>query len=73
MTDLQRGHSSGSGPVLDEPGKDEGAPTGPASCACGHSSASHDRVAARYCAATTAGNISRGCLCHEPSGPSPRY
>ena len=30
---------------------------------CGHSLDEHDRIARRYCLATTAGAISRGCIC----------
>jgi hypothetical protein len=30
---------------------------------CGHPTASHDRIALRFCAATQAGALSRGCLC----------
>ena len=32
-------------------------------CACGHLLEHHDRIAARYCAATTAGELSRDCIC----------
>jgi hypothetical protein len=32
-------------------------------CECGHAHADHDKVAARYCAATIAGSLTRGCLC----------
>jgi hypothetical protein len=31
--------------------------------ACGHPSAEHDRISARYCAATTVGHHDRGCVC----------
>lgn len=31
--------------------------------ACSHSLAAHDRIETRYCAATTAGGLDRGCLC----------
>lgn len=32
-------------------------------CACGHPLAHHDVIAARYCAATIAGSMDRGCIC----------
>lgn len=31
--------------------------------ACGHPWAEHDRIAARFCAATTVGRHDRGCVC----------
>ncbi|WP_221465104.1 RGCVC family protein [Actinophytocola algeriensis] len=31
--------------------------------ACGHPSAEHDRIAARFCTATTVGHHDRGCVC----------
>ena len=31
--------------------------------ACSHPRAMHDRIAARYCTASTAGKLSRGCVC----------
>ena len=31
--------------------------------ACGHPWAEHDRIAARFCAATTVGHHDRGCVC----------
>lgn len=31
--------------------------------ACGHPWAEHDRIAARFCAATTVGRHERGCVC----------
>jgi hypothetical protein len=36
-------------------------------CACGHLLEHHDRIAARYCAATTAGELSRDCICTPPT------
>ncbi|MFD1150532.1 RGCVC family protein [Saccharothrix hoggarensis] len=37
---------------------------GAAACAaCPHPRATHDPIATRFCAATTAGNHSRGCAC----------
>lgn len=36
-------------------------------CGCGHPHAQHDAVASRYCAATTAGSMTRGCVCAEHS------
>jgi hypothetical protein len=58
------------------------APPGPATeCAvCPHPSAFHDRIAARYCAATVAAEASRGCVCtaypektepHDPDKDTP--
>ncbi|MGH3377243.1 MAG: RGCVC family protein [Actinoallomurus sp.] len=41
-------------------------------CACGHPVADHDPVAARYCRATAAGSLLRGCVCDVESGPMPR-
>jgi hypothetical protein len=38
-------------------------------CACGHAVGWHDRIAARYCEATQAGVLARGCIClrtHKP-------
>ncbi len=38
--------------------------TAPANqCACGHALAAHDVIAARFCAATTAHNLARACIC----------
>ena len=37
--------------------------TGPACAACPHSRDAHDRIGTRFCAATTAGALSRGCVC----------
>jgi len=34
-------------------------------CACGHLAANHDRIAKRYCAATAAGQLDRGCVCQS--------
>ncbi|WP_218133612.1 RGCVC family protein [Lentzea fradiae] len=35
-----------------------------ASCAvCPHARHEHDRLGARYCAATTASALARGCIC----------
>lgn len=34
-----------------------------ACAACAHPWAEHDQIAARYCAATTAGRHDRGCVC----------
>jgi hypothetical protein len=33
-------------------------------CGCGHLDKAHDVIAARYCAATQAGALTRGCICH---------
>jgi hypothetical protein len=32
-------------------------------CACGHDLEQHDRVGARYCAATSSSRLDRGCVC----------
>lgn len=37
-------------------------------CGCGHLDSAHDVIAARFCAATQAGALSRGCICHP--GPT---
>ena len=37
-------------------------------CRCGHLDNAHDVIAARFCAATQAGALSRGCICHP--GPT---
>lgn len=34
-------------------------------CRCGHSLASHDEIAARYCQATATHEHARGCICAE--------
>lgn len=36
-------------------------------CDCGHLSDEHDRVAKRFCAATSSGQLVRGCVC-VPAG-----
>ncbi len=36
-----------------------------AMCACGHLLVRHDAIAARYCDATLAGVLPRGCICKE--------
>jgi hypothetical protein len=41
-------------------------------CACGHSMAEHDSVAARFCRATASGDLHRKCVCTVASGPMPR-
>ena len=42
-------------------------------CACGHEVERHDRISARFCAATTSGHLTRGCVCQlvatEPPAP----
>jgi hypothetical protein len=43
-------------------------------CPCGHPDAQHDRVAVRYCAATTAKHLGRSCICQAAPAdvtPSP--
>jgi hypothetical protein len=32
-------------------------------CACGHPLDDHDQIGLRYCSATVAGLLSRGCIC----------
>lgn len=34
--------------------------------ACPHALADHDPIGTRFCAATTAGALSRGCVCGAP-------
>ncbi|HEX4703289.1 MAG TPA: RGCVC family protein [Pseudonocardiaceae bacterium] len=34
--------------------------------ACTHPMSAHDVIGARFCVATTAGGLSRGCACHLP-------
>jgi hypothetical protein len=36
-------------------------------CACGHAERDHDAIAFRYCAATRASDLSRGCICCDIS------
>ncbi|MDQ1706276.1 MAG: hypothetical protein QOF18_2642 [Frankiaceae bacterium] len=36
-------------------------------CECGHALARHDPIASRFCLATAAGALERGCICS--SGP----
>jgi hypothetical protein len=31
---------------------------------CGHPMSAHDAIGTRFCAATAAGALSRGCICH---------
>jgi hypothetical protein len=35
----------------------------PACDVCGHPMTSHDRISTRFCDATQAGALSRGCIC----------
>jgi hypothetical protein len=35
----------------------------PALCGCGHPLQRHDAIAARFCEATVAGALTRGCIC----------
>jgi len=37
-----------------------------AACGCGHRIDDHDAIARRYCAATTAAVLPRGCICGAP-------
>jgi hypothetical protein len=39
-------------------------------CACGHAVNSHDAIAARYCDATLAGVLPRGCICLRTTKPN---
>lgn len=41
-------------------------------CPCGHLSAEHDRVGLRYCQATFAGDLERGCICPPELALTPR-
>ncbi|MCE6996185.1 RGCVC family protein [Saccharothrix sp. S26] len=36
--------------------------------ACAHPATAHDALAQRFCAATRAGDLHRGCLCSTESG-----
>jgi len=64
-----RAGSSGSATVMVEPSPPSGNSEDSSvdTCECGHPRAHHDVVAARYCAATTAGSMARGCICAEGS------
>jgi hypothetical protein len=33
---------------------------------CGHPLSAHDAISVRYCAATAAGALTRGCVCPHP-------
>lgn len=44
-------------------GSDTEVLTGPACAACPHGRDAHDRIGTRFCAATIAGALSRGCVC----------
>lgn len=33
-------------------------------CGCGHHDKAHDKIAARFCAATQAAALTRNCVCH---------
>lgn len=49
--------------------------TGPACTACPHDRDAHDPIGARFCSATTAGALRRGCVCvgeARASAPQPR-
>jgi hypothetical protein len=35
----------------------------PQRCGCGHLHETHDKIAARYCAATQTAGVTRGCIC----------
>lgn len=37
--------------------------TDPTCPVCPHPLDTHDRISARYCSATTAGGVDRGCVC----------
>lgn len=41
-------------------------------CGCGHLDKAHDKIAARYCATTQVGALTRGCICrHMPTVNTP--
>lgn len=40
-------------------------------CACGHALDQHDVIASRYCDATLAGVLQRGCICLRTHQPHP--
>ncbi len=57
-------------PVPDAPepgtgGEDLSVAAAAAICRCGHPSLGHDRIAARYCAATAASGLDRACVCRD--------
>jgi hypothetical protein len=39
----------------------------PACLACGHDVADHDAIGRRYCRATEARALARGCICRPPA------
>lgn len=41
-------------------------PVAVATCTCGHGDEDHDAIARRYCAATIAAALPRGCICSAP-------
>jgi hypothetical protein len=41
-------------------------------CACGHRVDGHDAIASRYCNATLAGVLPRGCICVSAPEPAAR-
>ena len=52
---------------------DPAEPAATALCPCGHPWDQHDRIAERYCRATAAGGLDRGCFClPEPVAATPR-
>jgi hypothetical protein len=54
--------------LLEEPVLD--GPQALAQCTCGHPMDVHDAIAARYCRATLAGALPRGCICVSVPEPS---
>jgi hypothetical protein len=38
-------------------------------CPCGHEMSAHDAIAARFCAATIAGDLQRACVCKPAVEP----
>jgi hypothetical protein len=44
-------------------------PSTDAPCPCGHDADEHDSLASRYCRATAAGGLDRGCMCVRVSTP----
>ena len=67
-------HELGVGAAVDPPTGLSARPAAGAFCPCGHRASDHDRVAARYCQATSTGALHRGCVCllalPQPFGPA---
>jgi hypothetical protein len=58
---MQKTYASSAATSSTEPGT--AARGGPACAACPHDRDAHDRIGTRFCAATTAGALRRGCVC----------